>query len=251
MIFCPPLPYKEGDFLSAAYDRTGVKKIVIHHLGSGIAPVETAAELIRRANPAHPGYPNGYDYPEYDFGVLANGEIVSMRPLTVIGAHAVADKNPYDMYGYNWWNCNSASIVLGMDASAYAVPTAMMEGLISFLLAFMKDRQFGLEGVYPHNQIFHTDCPGFNYSVLETELKQRMEVKPVTKVLFFGPDDLVLARRVAEKVGGVLAPRSMAANLPAGPYYIVGGPVDSGAVANITGGSFEDTCAAYVSFMKG
>jgi hypothetical protein len=221
-----------------------VKKLVIHHLGSGIAPIDSADELRRRANPTN------YDYPEYDFGILSDGTIINMRPLTVIGAHTQADKPVY-MFGKNWWNQNSASVVIGCDATTHAIPAAMREGLIRFITGFMQRQGFGLEGVYPHNQVTYTDCPGFDYAQLEREIKLRMEGDPVKIVFFFGVDDLIFARRVAEKVGGVIAPRTDLAEYPNPVFYVVGGSPVEGAAANITGSDFIETCSKFVEFMKG
>lgn len=147
--------------MSERYDRTHAKRIVLHHLGDGIGPAQTVEELASRANPYH------YQFPDYDFGIIASGQIVALRPLTYIGAHAQANKGDY-MYGNNWWNKCSISIVTANDNTKFAPPAAMVEGTIECLLNLCKDPKHlvPVEDVYLHSQIFTTDCPGAKYSPL-------------------------------------------------------------------------------------
>ncbi len=121
--------------MSGLWDRTQVKKIVVHYLGAkGLGPVANTADLERAANP------NGYQYPDYDFGILASGTVVSMRPLSVVGAHTQADKAPYDSYGYNWWNKNSASIVIGYGDAEIGPTDAQAISLAKFLIDWCASR---------------------------------------------------------------------------------------------------------------
>lgn len=143
--------------MSTRLDRTGVKLQVVHHLGDGLGPTSDHAEVMRRANP------HGYEFPEYDYAALADGSILNMRPLDVIGAHTIADRPAY-MRGDNWWNCNSASIVMANDNTKFAPPAAMVEGLAKFLAAWIKDRGASLDFIYPHFQVTMTDCPGASYA---------------------------------------------------------------------------------------
>lgn len=94
------------------------------------------------------------------------------------------------------------------------------------------------------------DYLGFeNIDELVVNLKESGENMPI--VFFLGTDDLVFARRVAAKVKGLLAPRVDRSKYPDCVAYIVGGAAEPGAAANICGETFEDTAAAYISFMKG
>lgn len=147
--------------MSERYDRTHARQVVLHHLGDGLGAAKTAEELIVRANPNH------YQFPEYDFGIIASGQIVPLRPLTYIGAHAQANKGAY-MYGYNSWNKSSISIVMANDNTKWAPPAEMVEGTIACLLKLSKDPDhlITIKDIYLHSQIFTTDCPGAKYSAL-------------------------------------------------------------------------------------
>lgn len=145
--------------MSGACDRTKVKNLVVHHLGNGKPPIVTREELLREANPPHPGYPNGYQYPEYEWGILASGEVVEMRPLTVVGAHTTSDRTRY-MLGDNWWNIHAASIVISCDCSLFTPTAAQVNALIVFIKMW-NDRQCAtLDNVYEHLEVTQTECPG-------------------------------------------------------------------------------------------
>jgi len=116
-----------------ACDRTKVKLITIHHMGDGLGPCTTEAELRRRSTPP------GYDYPAYDFGILASGQVVTLRPLTVQGAHTLSDRAKY-VRGYQWWNRNSASVVMANSNHLFAPPEPMYQGLICFLVGFCDNK---------------------------------------------------------------------------------------------------------------
>ena len=146
--------------MAATWNRTKVKLIVIHHLGDGLGPCETEAELRRRSTPV------GYDGPAYDFGVLASGKVVPLRSLTVQGAHTMSDRAKYDR-GYQWWNRNSASVVMANSNHKFAPPESMIQGLICFLVGFCDQQGFNImDGGYPHFQVAQTDCPGGSYKKL-------------------------------------------------------------------------------------
>lgn len=147
--------------MSTLFDRTVVRKIVIHHLGNRRGPLATKEELLTAANP------HNYEYPEYDYGILADGSIVAMRPLSFIGAHAIADRLFYKDYGgKNWWNRHSASVVMACDCEQFAPPVLQVAGLIRFLTEWLKDRGLTMDDAYPHFQITATKCPGATYKKL-------------------------------------------------------------------------------------
>lgn len=237
---------------------------MVHYLGDGSGPATTEEELRRRANPAHPGYPNGYEYPEYDFGILADGTVITMRPLTVIGGHTQADKPPYNGYGENWWNKNAASVVLGHGTQEDPLPEAMVQGLIRFIVQFCQLQGSSMDYVYPHFQVTKTDCPAAHYSkigvstgwldfdYIEAEVTRRLEggQTEMKIVYFFGPDDMGPARRVAEKTGSLMAPRSMYGKFPGNEEIILGGESVAGAT-NLTGQSWEETTQNVINFLKG
>lgn len=242
--------------MSTPYDRTGARKGVLHHLGDGHGPAATADELRRRANPYR------YEYPEYDFGILADGTVIPMRPLTVQGAHCIADRPAYN-YADQWWNRNSIGIVLGIDAQAYPVPETMFKGLITFLVGLCRTRAMTMDDIYPHFQVTQTDCPGASYRKLgfntghldydQVEQSVNLLLKgadTMPVIFFFGPDDYILAKRVALKVNAAIAPRELYGKLPASSVFIVGGPAVDGAV-NLTGQAWEDTAQAVINYLKG
>lgn len=263
--------------MSDSYDRTHVNKIVIHHFADGQGPATTADELRRRANPPQPGYPNGYQFPEYDFGILADGTIVELRPLTFIGAHARADKAEY-MYVDNWWNKNSASVVIATDASyvsGFAVPAEMTRGLINFLAGFCQPRSMTADDCYPHFQISATLCPGasykklgldtgfLNYDDVESGLTFQLipppfsppvVTTPIDKpiIVVFGWLDFILGYRLAEKLGVPVISRAFNwRGLSFNKFYIVGGPAEVGDdVVNLTGVTWEDTARAVLEALK-
>lgn len=246
------------------HDRMRVKKLVLHHFGDGQGPATSAADLIARASTG------GYDYPSYDFGVLADGSIVDMRPLDVVGAHSQADRPKY-MYGPNWWNLNAVGVVLGIDSTIFDPPPSMVEGLINFLVGFCKRQGMTSADCYPHFQIFRTLCPGasysklglttglLNYNYVESELDRRLaggSPDPVAldkpAVIVFGVWDLVTAYRLALKLKAPLIPReaqwkAMGFN----KFYIVGGPEEVGPeFVNLTGDGWEQTVLEVLEALK-
>lgn len=247
--------------MSQDFDRTKVKNIVIHHLGDGKGPAETFAELFERSNTG------GYEYPSYDFGVLSDGTVVAMRPLTAIGAHSQADRPQY-MLGSNWWNKNSAGIVLGIDSTIYEPPAAMVEGLIDFLVDFCKARGASAGNCYPHFEILRTACPGasyaklgfntgfLNYNYVEDQIIRRMKgdlgVMDKPAVIVFGIWDLLAAYRLALKLNAPVIPRQAPwKTMGFNKFYIVGGPEEEGAgIVNLTGDDWESTTAEVLEALK-
>ena len=240
---------------------------MIHHFGDGLPAAKTVEELTKRANPPQPGFPNGWQYPEYDVGILEDGAVVPLRPLTVKGAHAVADRSQY-MLGVNWWNLNSASVVLGIDSTLFKPSDAMINSLITFLAGFCRDRGGNEGNMYPHFQITQTDCPGASYNKLglstgyldydyiETNVKGILEggLGPMDKpaVVVFGVWDLVVAYRLALKLKCPVVPREADwKNMGFNKFYIVGGPDEVGpGVVMLSGNAFEDTEAKVLEALK-
>ena len=253
--------------MSTAYDRTRVKYIVLHHLGDGLPAANTEEELRRRANPPHDGYPNGYEYPEYDYGILADGNLISMRPLTVIGAHAQPDLPGY-RWGENWWNRNSASVVIGIDATLFRPPGPMVSSLINCLANFCQEQGSEISNIYPHFQISNTKCPGASYTKLglntgfldydsvesSVDLILKGDLVQVLNqaVVVFGIWDLIPAYKLAIKLRCPVIPRGISWRIFGfNQFYIVGGPPEAGpGIVNLTGDTWEDTAQAVLEELK-
>lgn len=140
--------------MSTPYNRS-IQAIVIHHMGDGLPP---EVPIQQRWNPA------GYDYPEYDFGIEADGTIRTGRPLTYQGAHCLSDKPPYSQRGDQWWNRNAIGIGLAGDFTKYQMSKAQFNGLVSLVKRLMSQYGLTLDNVYPHGQVTYTSCPGCSYS---------------------------------------------------------------------------------------
>lgn len=140
--------------MSTPYNRI-IQAIVIHHMGDGLPP---EVSILQRWNP------NGYDYPEYDFGIEADGTIRTGRPLNIQGAHCLSDKKPYASRGHQWWNRNSIGIGLAGDFTKYPMTRAQFYALCSLVRSLMGQYGLTLDNVYPHGQVTYTDCPGCTYS---------------------------------------------------------------------------------------
>jgi len=221
--------------MSQLYDRTKVVNLVVHYLGDGMDPCTTVDELLQRANPY------GYQYPEYDFGILGDGTIVPMRPLTVIGAHAISDI-PAMEYGPNWWNLNSASIVLAWGKVA-SPPAVMLQALEKFIGAWIVARGGALgKTVLPHCSVTRTDCPGFDFSEVKVLLNKDTPV-----VVWFGRDDLEGALQLCRKVNGVMCERVhfdswSTEDKASNTVYIVGGsPIQGSNFVNLAGAGWKET----------
>lgn len=145
--------------MSELYDRRSAKKAVVHHLGDGQPAARTVSELQRRSNPYN------YQFSEYDFGILEDGTIVTLRPLSYIGAHSIASVPKY-MYSSNWWNQNSIGIVIAIDATKFQPSVTMVNGLIQCLVQLCNSQGMTTYDIYPHFQITATACPGASYGKL-------------------------------------------------------------------------------------
>jgi N-acetylmuramoyl-L-alanine amidase. len=138
--------------MSTKYNRT-IKKIVIHHMGDGKS---SDVSILKRWNPYN------YEFPEYDFGVEADGTIQIGRPLTYQGAHCIADKSKYN-YSDQWWNKNSIGIGIAGDFTKFSMPQAQFNGLVKLVKQLMDQYNLTLDDVYPHMQVSSTSCPGCIY----------------------------------------------------------------------------------------
>ena len=137
-----------GDEMSAPYDRN-IQAIVIHHMGDGKPPGES---ILNRWNPYN------YQYPEYDFGIEADGTIRVGRPLNIIGAHCQSDIPPFSERGDNWWNKNSIGIGLAGDFTLYAMQWAQYEALLKLVRELMA--KYNVSEIRAHKEVTRTACPG-------------------------------------------------------------------------------------------
>ena len=258
--------------MSSLYDRTGKNLLVIHHLGDGLGPALTKEEVFRRANP------KGYQFPEYDFGILGDGTVISMRPLNYIGAHTQADKEEY-MRGDNWWNMNSASVVMANDNTKFPPPHEMLSGLEGFLVAWCKEKGATINDLYPHFQITRTDCPGGKYSKLNLDTGyfdyDRMEERVLEQtgtptqaepqletqaqehdskpgiILEYG-SDAEGALRLAQKLDIPIYPRSGKAWEELTGGYVVGGsPMNDPKFKDLTGDGWIETVKKVIAELEG
>ncbi len=194
--------------MSTPYNRT-IQGIVIHHMGDKLPP---EVSILQRWNP------DNLDYPEYDYGVEADGTIQIGRPLSIQGAHTLSDKAPYSQRGYQWWNRNTIGIGLAGDFTIYSMPQAQLDGLVSLVKSLMTDHDLTLDNVFPHGQVTYTDCPGCVYSKVPELTKGKwsydefeMAVLGPTKeeeysmqdaVVYWTLKDFSAAEQVAAKLGG-------------------------------------------------
>ncbi|MCO1599805.1 N-acetylmuramoyl-L-alanine amidase [Desulfosporosinus nitroreducens] len=212
-LFCLPkeIPkVEEVPSMSTPYNRT-IQAIVIHHMGDGLPP---EVSILKRWNPYN------YDYPEYDYGIEADGTLRIGRPLDVQGSHTISDKAPYSQKGYNWWNRNAIGIGLAGDFTLYPMPKAQFDALVGLVRSLMAEHKLTLDNVYPHGQVAYTDCPGCTYSkvpvltnglwsydefeqaVLEPEKEEEDEEAMDHAVIYFTDTDFSSARIVSRKLGG-------------------------------------------------
>ncbi|MHB8077413.1 peptidoglycan recognition protein family protein [Desulfosporosinus fructosivorans] len=140
--------------MSTPYNRR-ITAIVLHHMGDGLPP---EVPIQRRWNPAR------YDYPEYDYGIEADGTVRVGRSLNYIGSHTQSDKEPYRSRGTNWWNKHAIGIGLAGDFTKYPMPRAQFNALVALVKQLMTEHQLSLNEVYPHGQVTYTSCPGCTYS---------------------------------------------------------------------------------------
>jgi hypothetical protein len=193
--------------MSTPYNRT-IKAIVLHHMGDGQT---SDVSILKRWNP------HNYDYPEYDFGVEADGTIRNGRPLIFQGAHCLSDKPPYSQRGDQWWNQNSIGIGIAGDFTKYPMPQAQFNALVSLVRRLMSQYGLTLDSVYPHGQVTYTDCPGCTYSktsvlkgswsydefektVLDKGVTPMVVIQPQPVKGPIAPDDIYLSVRVRESL---------------------------------------------------
>lgn len=182
--------------MSTPYNRT-IKAIVIHHMGDGQS---SDISILKRWNPQN------YDYPEYDFGVEADGTIRDGRPLTFQGAHCLSDKPPYSQRGDQWWNQNSIGIGVAGDFTKYPMPQAQFNALVALVTRLMTQYGLTLDNVYPHGQVMYTDCPGCTYSKV-TALKGTWSYDEFEKAVL-GKGVIIMAEP-AQPVKGPIAPNDI------------------------------------------
>lgn len=191
--------------MSTKYNRI-IKAIVIHHMGDGLSP---KVSILKRWNPF------GYQFPEYDIGIEANGTIRKGRPLNYQGAHCVSDKPPYNQKGDNWWNKNSIGIGLAGDFTIFPMPQAQFDALVKLVKQLMAQYNLTLDNVYPHCQISKTACPGctynkvpsaygfWNYNEFEKAVnnKEKGDFQMEHAVFYFSDRDYSAARMISSKLG--------------------------------------------------
>lgn len=139
--------------LSTPYNRN-IQAIVIHHMGDGKS---SDISILNRWNPYN------YEYPEYDFGVEADGTIRQGRPLNYQGAHCLSDKPPHSQRGDQWWNQNSIGIGVAGDFTKFPMSQAQFNSLVGLVKKLMSQYNLTLDDCYPHGQITFTACPGCIY----------------------------------------------------------------------------------------
>jgi len=251
--------------MSTPYNRT-IQAIVLHHMGDGLPP---EVSILERWNPPHPNYPNGYDYPEYDFGIEADGTIREGRPLTVQGAHCLSDKLPYSQKGNQWWNRNSIGIGIAGDFTLYPMPLAQFYALCSLVKSLMDEYGLTLDNCYPHGQVAQTDCPGctytkvpelegfWNYDDFESAVlgKEDENVLDVA-VLLFTKDDYFAGSDVSVKNGNCaifirLDDRSVPKYAMSAKHLIVvgGGSTGHANETLLSGNTKYDTCEAVAKYL--
>jgi len=144
----------KGEIMSTLYNRK-IQAIVLHHMGDGQSP---SVSILKRWNP------HAYQFPEYDFGVEADGTIRQGRPLNYQGSHCLSDKPPYSQKGDQWWNQNSIGIGIAGDFTKFPMPIAQFNGLVELVKKLMSQYNLTLDNCYPHGQVTLTQCPGCTYS---------------------------------------------------------------------------------------
>jgi hypothetical protein len=196
--------------MSTPYNRN-IQATVIHHMGDGKPP---DVSILKRWNPSN------YEFPEYDFGIEADGTIREGRPLNYQGAHCLSDKPPYSTRGNQWWNQNSIGIGLAGDFTKYPMPQIQFNALVSLVKRLNIQYGLTLDDVYPHGQVTNTACPGcvydkvpalsgwWNYNEFEQavlgNVQQKEEVGNVLSVavLIYSRDDYIRAGAdIAAKYG--------------------------------------------------
>lgn len=246
--------------MSTPYNRS-ICSIVIHHMGDGLSP---NVSILKRWNPYN------YDYPEYDFGIEADGTVRLGRPLTIQGSHCLSDKPPYNQKGYQWWNRNSIGIGLAGDFTKYPMPQAQFNSLVVLVKKLMKQYNLTLDNVFPHGQVTYTDCPGctyskipalkglWNYDEFESGVRNnnqqniQKEIKKVKNlVIYLYPEDEGCAKNLAIHMKCPVAyyPKQFTNDLfdlVENIYQIGGSQVDSRIKKLLSGNDMDDSMVEYL-----
>jgi hypothetical protein len=262
----PPIVVPEEVIpVSIAYKRT-IQATTIHHMGDGLPP---EVSILQRWNPGK------LDYPEYDYGIEADGTIRIGRPLTVQGAHCISDKPPYNQRGYQWWNRNSIGIGLAGDFTKYPMPDVQFKALVRLVKALHSEYGLSLDQCYPHGQVTYSDCPGCTYSKVPALTKGlwsydnfEQAVLGITKeeedtldvaILKHSSEDEWAAKDVDITLGGVAnftrqgtTSRIPAEALSAKKLFIIGGPdVSHPNRVYLSGNTKYDTAVAVGKYLGG
>ena len=251
--------------MSTPYNRK-IQAIVIHHMGDNRA---SSVPILKRWNPYK------YDYPEYDFGVDADGSIKTGRPLNVQGAHCIATKSPYSKKGNQWWNQNSIGIGVAGDFTKFPMPAAQFNGLVVLVRRLMAQYGLTLDNVYPHDQLASTVCPGCTYSKVAgsrgfwsyDEFEKAVMAKEIIKiaevidvldvaVLLFTKEDYWAGADVAAKNGNCAvfvrpADRSVPKDAMSAKMLIVVGGATTGHSSEVllSGNTKYDTAEAVAKYL--
>jgi hypothetical protein len=231
--------------MSTSHDRTSATILVVHYFGDGQEPALTKKELFRRGNPYN------YDYPEYDFGIIADGTIIPMRPLTIRGAHCISDIPSMVHSDEQWWNKNSVSIVIGVG-EGYVATDAQLKSLSRFITEWKRKPN---SIIYRHCDITKTDCPNLSYEIWNKVLKGYEDVLKVA-VLLFSKEDYWAGTDVAVRNGNCgLFIRPADHSVPvdamnAQRLIVVGGPsVGHPDEILLTGNTKYDTAQAVAKYL--
>ena len=246
--------------MSRLFDRSNVKKIVIHHLGNKKGPLFSREALLQAANP------DGWEYSDYDYGILGDGTVIDMRPLSVIGAHTQASHR-YN-YSPNWWNRNSAGIVIANDCEMFPPTPLQMQALVRFLFRWLETRGLNMDAAYPHFQVTQTKCPGasyhklgldtgfMDYDAVESEVNSLLAggtlggIEIMKLIVAYTKDDMEAAGYLADAVRGAIINKDYLTEARVDVLYQVGGPdLYQGKAVLLSGGDKYDTARAVLDFI--
>ncbi|EHQ88307.1 N-acetylmuramoyl-L-alanine amidase [Desulfosporosinus youngiae] len=264
-LFCLPkeipkveIPPKEVP-MSTPYNRN-IQALVIHHMGDGLPPERS---ILQRWNPY------SYDYPEYDYGIEADGTIRTGRPLSIQGSHAISNKTPYNQRGYQWWNRNAIGVGLAGDFTLYPMPAAQFRALVTLVKRLMAEHGLTLDNVYPHGQVTYTDCPGCTYSKVPAltkglwsydEFEQAVLIEEEddvldVAVLLFTKEDYWAGVDVAARHNCAVFVRPAGNTVPPDAWHakqliVIGGPTTGHANEVLLSGNDKyDTAAAVAKYL--
>ena len=119
-------------------------------------------------------------YPSYNFGITKDAELVEGRPLTVRGAHCIADKYPYTNVDMNW---HSIGIVLEGDYEEEHATPEQLEVLYQIVSKMCKEYKipFDKKHIIPHMEASFTLCPGHIYEDFWNYIEQQKIADPKSK----------------------------------------------------------------------